>query len=81
MILELDQSQQQGNLIDMDDTPSNSGANQQQVNTQILIEDDYNIQQLQERENSIRQLEVNGIPGNYMKLQMILHLVIISVII
>ena len=81
MILELDQSQQQGNLIDMDDTPSNSGANQQQVNTQILIEDDYNIQQLQERENSIRQLEVNGIPSNYMKLQMILHIVIISVII
>ena len=71
MILELDQSQQQGNLIDMDDTPSNSGANQQQVNTQILIEDDYNIQQLQEREKSIRQLEVNGIPSNYMKLQMI----------
>ena len=52
----------------MDDTPSNSGANQQQVNTQILIEDDYNIQQLQERENSIRQLEVNGIPSNCMKL-------------
>ena len=68
----------------MDDTPSNSGANQQQVNTQILIEDDYNIQQLQERENSIRQLEVNGIPSNYVKLQMIngfLHLVLISVII
>ena len=54
----------------MDDTPSNSGANQQQVNTQILIEDDYNIQQLQEREKSIRQLEVNGIPSNYVKLQM-----------
>ena len=81
MILELDQSQQQGNLIDMDDTPSNSGANQQQVNTQILIEDDYNIQQLQEREKSIRQLEVNGIPSNYVKLQMFLHLVLISVII
>ena len=70
MILELDQSQQQGNLIDMDDTPSNSGANQQQVNTQIQIEDDYNIQQLQERERSIRQLEVNGILSNYIKLQM-----------
>ena len=53
----------------MDDTPSNSGANQQQVNTQILIEDDYNIQQLQERENSIRQLEVNGILSNYMKIE------------
>ena len=65
----------------MDDTPSNSGANQQQVNTQILIEDDYNIQQLQERERSIRQLEVNGIPSNYMKLQIVLLLVIISVII
>ena len=52
----------------MDDNPSNSGANQQQVNTQILIEDDYNIQQLQERENSIRQLEVNGILSNYMKI-------------
>ena len=50
----------------MDDTPSNSGANQQQVNTQILIEDDYNIQQLQEREKSIRQLEVNGILSNHM---------------
>ena len=70
MILELDQSQQQGNLIDMDDTPSNSGANQQQVNTQILIEDDYNIQQLQERERSIRQLEVNRILSNYIKLKM-----------
>ena len=54
----------------MDDTPSNSGANQQQVNTQIQIEDDYNIQQLQERERSIRQLEVNGILSNYIKLQM-----------
>jgi t-SNARE complex subunit (syntaxin) len=61
---ELDQSQQQGNLIDMDDTPSNSGANQQQVNTQILIEDDYNIQQLQERENSIRQLEADIVDVN-----------------
>ena len=74
MILELDQSQQQGNLIDMDDTPSNSGANQQQVNTQILIEDDYNIQQLQERERSIRQLEVNRILSNYIKLKMIIKL-------
>ena len=82
MVLELDQSQQQGNLIDMDDTPSNSGANQQQVNTQILIEDDYNIQQLQERERSIRQLEVNRILSNYIKFKMIifLHLVLISVI-
>ena len=42
----------------MDDTPENFGTNQQQVNTQILIEDDYNIQQLQDRERSIRQLEV-----------------------
>ena len=74
MILELDQSQQQGNLIDMDDTPSNSGANQQQVNTQIQIEDDYNIQQLQERERSIRQLEVNGILSNYINLQMSIKL-------
>ena len=68
----------------MDDTPSNSGANQQQVNTQILIEDDYNIQQLQEREKSIRQLEVSCILSNYMKisnLHIIFHLVIISVII
>ena len=82
MILELDQSQQQGNLIDMDDTPSNSGANQQQVNTQIQIEDDYNIQQLQERERSIRQLEVNGILSNYIKLQMklLLNFWLISVI-
>ena len=58
----------------MDDTPSNSGANQQQVNTQIQIEDDYNIQQLQERERSIRQLEVNGILSNYIKLQMSIKL-------
>ena len=42
----------------MDDTPENIRTNQQQVNTQILIEDDYNIQQLQDRERSIRQLEV-----------------------
>ena len=70
MVSELDQPQQHGNLIDMDDTPSNSGANQQQVNTQILIEDDYNIQQLQERERSIRQLEVNRILSNYIKLKM-----------
>jgi len=44
----------------MDDTPENIGTNQQQVNTQILIEDDYNIQQLQDRERSIRQLEVKN---------------------
>ena len=59
MISGLEQQQQQGNLIDMDeDTPSNTGENQQQSKTQILIEDDYNIQQLQERERAIRQLEV-----------------------
>ena len=59
MILGLEQ-QQQGNLIDMDDDRSNAGINQQQSKTQILIEDDYNIQQLQERERSIRQLEVGS---------------------
>ena len=37
-----------------------SSTNQQQrMNTQILIEEDDTIQQLQERERSIRQLEVN----------------------
>ena len=36
-----------------------SSTNQQQrMNTQILIEEDDTIQQLQERERSIRQLEV-----------------------
>ena len=55
MILSLGfEQQEQGNLIDMD-----AGPNQQQrMNTQILIEEDDTIQQLQERERSIRQLEV-----------------------
>ena len=38
-----------------------SSTNQQQrMNTQILIEEDDTIQQLQERERSIRQLEVTN---------------------
>ena len=40
----------------MDD--GSSSANQQRMNTQILMEEDDTIQQLQERERSIRQLEV-----------------------
>ena len=56
MILSLGfEQQEQGNLIDMDDGPNQ----QQRMNTQILIEEDDTIQQLQERERSIRQLEVN----------------------
>ena len=55
MILSLGfEQQEQGNLIDMDDGPNQ----QQRMNTQILIEEDDTIQQLQERERSIRQLEV-----------------------
>ena len=55
MILSLGfEKQEQGNLIDMDDGPNQ----QQKMNTQILIEEDDTIQQLQERERSIRQLEV-----------------------
>ena len=53
------EQQDQGNLIDMDD---GSSTNQQQrMNTQILIEEDDTIQQLQERERSIRQLEVTNV--------------------
>ena len=48
------EQEEQGNLIDMDDGPNQ----QQKMNTQILIEEDDTIQQLQERERSIRQLEV-----------------------
>ena len=55
MILSLGfEQQEQGNLIDMEDGPNH----QQRMNTQILIEEDDTIQQLQERERSIRQLEV-----------------------
>jgi len=54
--------QDQGNLIDMDD---GSSTNQQQrMNTQILIEEDDTIQQLQERERSIRQLESDIVDVN-----------------
>ena len=42
----------------MDDTQENSGTNQQQMNSQILMEEDDKIQHLQDRERSIRQLEV-----------------------
>merc|ERR1712136_444627 len=50
------EQQDQGNLIDMDD---GSSTNQQQrMNTQILI------QQLQERERSIRQLESDIVDVN-----------------
>ena len=44
-------------LIDMDDEPPSSTFGQHQ-RTQILLEEEANMQQLQERENSIRQLEV-----------------------
>ena len=50
--------EQQGNLIDMDDASPNTAANQQQSRTQILIDEEYDIQQLHDRERSIRQLEV-----------------------
>jgi len=56
------EQQDQGNLIDMDD---GSSTNQQQrMNTQILIEEDDTIQQLQERERSIRQLESDIVDVN-----------------
>ena len=50
--------EQQGNLIDMDDASPNTAANQEQSRTQILIDEEYDIQQLHDRERSIRQLEV-----------------------
>ena len=42
----------------MDDSTTNSSRNQQSK-MQILLDEEYDIQQLQEREKSIRQLEVN----------------------
>ena len=42
----------------MDDGSSSANQQQQRMNTQILMEEDDTIQQLQERERSIRQLEV-----------------------
>ena len=42
----------------MDDASPNTAANQQQSRTQILIDEEYDIQQLHDRERSIRQLEV-----------------------
>ena len=45
----------------MDDGQSSANQQQQRMNTQILMEEDDTIQQLQERERSIRQLEVINI--------------------
>ena len=45
----------------MDDAASHDTATtqQQQSKTQILLDEEYDVQQLQERERSIRQLEVS----------------------
>ena len=49
---------QHGNLIDMDDDPPPYNGAAGGKTQQILIDEEYSIQQLQEREQSIRQLEV-----------------------
>jgi len=52
-------------LIDMDDdSASSANAVPQHQRTQILLEEEANMQQLQERENSIRQLESDIIDVN-----------------
>ena len=51
-----------GNLIDVEEGSGGAGGAGQlapgQSKTQMLLEEEYNIEQLQERERSIRQLEV-----------------------
>ena len=51
----------QANLIDDEEGGAGGeGEPQSQSRTQMLLEEEYNIEQLQEREKAIRQLEVNN---------------------
>lgn len=49
----------QGNLIDVEEGSSGNEPFMGQSKTQILLEEEDNIKELQEREKSIRQLEVS----------------------
>jgi hypothetical protein len=49
----------QGNLIDVEEGSLGNDTTMGQSKTQMLLEEEANIEQLQEREKSIRQLEVS----------------------
>ena len=49
------------NLIDVEEGGAGGDGQTSQSKTQILLEEEYNIEQLQEREKAIRQLEVKNV--------------------